>query len=407
MACDNYITLATQYFASNPTALYGPIAKALATKVPYLSALKPGTFPNATAQQLQAPLQGRTYMYQSLAAPQFTAMLSSCGSCDIPTDKHGTQQYPYSLEIADGLSDKICLNRTFSAFLESLNTQLEAYQLGVTEVINADVRWQLYQRSGVKAVVQSATAPVSMITGGEYDIDTAVPAVQADAGLDFKTIHAFKRYMQSALRAVPFGSGASAHAKLIGSNDLLENLRDDLGAATGTVTGNVVPLGSLAAGGDKMAMDAIKGYLFEPLYRGIQFGEDPFPLRLNWNGAGYDPVEPNIAVAATNGTVAKVNPDWLDASHEVAFLMFDGSFERQVPAPWVGEGKAKFARQMFGGEIQFKNHPDMQANLWGDWGVMAYRIGRAYRPLRPWFVLPIIYKRCVGTTLSACSGVSA
>ena len=407
MACDNYINLATQYFASNPTALYGPIAKALATKVPYLSALKAGTFPDAVAKQLLAPLQGRTYMYQSLAAPQFTAMLSKCGSCDSPADKNGTQQYGYAAEIAEGVSDKLCLNQGFHAFMTSLTTQLEAYQLGVTEVINADVRWQLYQRSGVKAVVQSATNPVSMITGGEYDIDTAVPATQADAGLNFSTIHAFKRYMQSALRAVPFGAGASAHAKLIGSNDLLEDLRTDLGAASGTVSGNVVPLGSLAAGGDKTAVDAIKGYLFEPLYRGIQFGEDPFPLRLNWNGAGYDPVEPNIAVAATNGTVAKVNPDWLNASHEVAFLMFDGSFERQVPAPYTGEGKIRFARQMFGGEIQFINNKDMTSNLWGDFGVMAYRIGRAYKPLRPWFVLPIIYKRCAPSTLNACTGVTA
>jgi hypothetical protein len=97
----------------------------------------------------------------------------------------------------------------------------------------------------------------------------------------------------------------------------------------------------------------------------------------------------------------------LNASHEVAFLMYEGSFERQVPAPFTGEGKIRFQRQLFGGEIQFMNHPDMESNMFGDYGVMAYRIGRAYRPIYPWFVLPIIYKRCKNTNdLTTCTGVS-
>ncbi len=49
----------------------------------------------------------------------------------------------------------------------------------------------------------------------------------------------------------------------------------------------------------------------------------------------------------------------------------------------------------------------MSSNLFGDYGVMAYRIGRAYRPIYPWFVLPIIYKRCKDTdNLTTCTGVS-
>lgn len=408
MACTPIpIDLATQYFSKDPTRLYGPIAKALTTKVPYLSVLKSGTFPSAVSSTLLSVAQGRPYLQTSLANPTFDAMTNLCGSCSVNVDANGTNQYSYVAAINQGMSDKICLNQGFSAFMGSLTAQLEAYQSGVTELINADVRWQLFQRSGVKAVVQTGTNPVSMISGGEYQIDVPTPAINSDASLNFSTVQSFSRYMRTALRAVMFGSGAGAHAKLIGSPDLLEALRTDLGAASGTVTGNVVPLGSLAAGGDKMAVDAIKSYAFEPLYRGIQFGEDPIPLRLNWNGAGYDPVDPNAAQAATVGTVSVVSSDWLNASHEVAFLFFDGSFERQVPAPWTGEGKAKFARQMFGGEIQFINHPDMSTNMWGDYGVMAYRIGRAYRPLRPWFVLPIIYKRCADVTgLSTCTGVT-
>ncbi len=405
--CIDFLTMATQFFSADPTRLYGPIANALRTQVPYISVLRSGTFPAAVSATLLSVAQGRTKLGNSLANPSFTSMLNLCGSGGLTVDKSGTNQYSYIAEIASGRSDKLCLNRGFSAFMGSLQAQLDAYQSAVTEFINADTRWQLFERSGVKAVIQTATNPTAMITGGEYQIDTPVPAVESDAALDFSTLQAFNRYMRTVLRATPFGSGANAHARFIGSPDILDKLRNDLGGAAGPGGANIVPLGQLAAGGVRMAQEAISGYMFEPLYRGIQFGEDPLPLRLNWNGSGYDPVDPNIDYSATVGTVAVTSPDWIEASHEVAFLFYQGSFERQVPAPWTGEGKIRFDRQMFGGDIQFKNHPDMDCNLFGDWGVMAYRVGRAYRPIFPWFVLPIIYKRCEELgTLTTCTGVS-
>jgi len=401
------IDLATQFFSRDPTRLYGPIAKSLLTGVPYISVLRSGTFPAAVAATLLSVAQGRPRMGTSLANPSFTSMIDLCGSGSLVVDKNGTNQYSYVAEINQGMSDKICLNQGFSAFMGSLTAQLEAYQTGVTEVINADVRYQLYLRSGVKAVVQVGVQPTAMITGGEYQIDTPVPAIESDARLTQNLLQSFNRYMRSALRAKPFGAGAQAHSRLIASPDELDAIREDLGGAAGPGGANIVPLGQVAAGGNKMAIDALIGYLFEPLYRGVQYGEDPIPLRLNWNGAGYDPVDPNADYSATVGTVAQVSSDWLEASHEVAFLFFDGSFERQVPAPWTGEGKIRFARQMFGGDIQFLNHPDMVCNLFSDYGVMAYRIGRALRPLYPWFVLPIIYKRCLDeANLDTCTGVS-
>ena len=401
------IDLATQLFSRDPQRLYGPIARNLMTQVPYISVLKSGTFPASVASTLLSVAQGRPYLQTSLANPTFNSMLNLCGSCSLNVDQNGTNQYSYIAEINQGMSDKICLNQGFSAFLGSLTAQLEAYQTGVTELINSDVRWQLFLRSGVKWVVRTGTDVTSQIAGGEYAIDTPVPAVQSNAELTFGALQAANRYMRSALRAKPFGSGANAHARFIGSPDILDFLRNDLGGAAGPGGANIVPLGQVAAGGNKMAQDALTGYMFEPLYRGIQLGEDPIPLRLNWNGAGYDPVDPNVSQSATVGTVSVVSQAWLNASHEVAFLFYDGSFERQVPAPFTGEGKIKFQRQLFGGEIQFMNHPDMSTNMFGDYGVMAYRIGRALRPIYPWFVLPIIYKRCKEDGhLTTCTDVS-
>lgn len=401
------IDVVTQLFSNDPQRLYGPIARALASEVPYISVLRSGTFPASVSATLLSVAQGRPYMGSSTAAPVFTNMLNLCGSCSLNIDANGTNQYSYSASINQGMSDKICLNQGFSAFMGSLTSQLEAYTIGVTELINGDIRYQMLLQSGVKAVVTTATSIKGMITGGENQVAVAIPAIQANATLTFSTLQGLNRYMRSSLRAKPFGSGANAHARFIGGPDILDSLRNDLGGAAGTGGANIVPLGQVAAGGNKAIQDAITGFMFEPVYRGMQFGEDQIPLRLNWTGAGYSPVDPNSPQAASVGTVSVVSAAWENASHEVAFLFYEGSFERQVPAPWTGEGKVKFARQMFGGEIQFMNHPDMSTNLFQDYGVMAYRIGRAYRPIYPWFVLPIIYKRCLDVTNEVtCSGVS-
>ena len=404
--CVDFAAYANQVFSRNPSLLYGPIGEALRTKTPWLSVFRPGTFPAQVAAQLVAVLQGRTKMGASMAAPQFSAMLGTCGAANLTVDKNGTNQYPYSAEIGSGTSDQICMNNGFSAFKESLLREVSAYQEGTTQLLAADTRWQAFVNSGVKAVVQTATPAESMITGGENQYQVAVPAVNSDAGLTVGVLQAFNRIMRTNFRAVPFGSGAGMHARLLASPETLDRLRDELGApAYGTA--NIMPLGALAAGGDRMGIDSIKSYLFEQLFRGIQYGEDTIDLRLNWNGSGYDPVDPDIAAAATAGTVAETSPDWEEASHTVSFLIYDGAFERQVPAAWTGEGKVRFDRQLFGGDIQFINNKDMTCNPFGDWGVLAHRIGRALKPLRPWFVLPIISKRCrEDNGLETCTGVS-
>jgi hypothetical protein len=403
-------SLANQFFSNDPTRLYGPIAKSLALAVPYIACLKSGTFPASVSAVLQSVAQGRPYLGTSMANPSFTPMLNLCGSCSVPIDQNGTNQYSYNASIANGISDKICLNQGFSAFLGSLMAQLEAYQEGIVELVNADIRWSLFQACGIKCVVQPGVSVASMISGGEYSYNTPVPAVEAEATVPFALLQALNRYLRTVPRCVPFGSGMDRHAKFIGSPDLLDSLRNDLGGAAGpggVGGGPVVPLGYPTAGGNKETMAAITSYMFEPTYRGIKFGEDPQPLRLNWTGGQYVPVDPNSPYSATVGTVSIASQAWIAASHEVSFLMYDKSFERQVPAPWTGEGKAKFERQMFGGEIQFKNHPDMAANLWGDWGVMAWRIGRAYRPIYPWNITAIISKRCVeNDNVVICTGVT-
>lgn len=402
--CVDFLSATSQLFTNDPSRLYGPISKALTNRVPYMSVLRSGTFPAAVSATLVSSLQLRTFSGHSLAAPDFANFTNVCGSTDLEVDKSGTNQYPYTAFIGQGRSDKICLTQGFSAYSGSLETQLDALQKSVVQVFNADVRYQLYLKSGVKCVIHTGTSTAGMIMGGENQIAVAVPAIRSDSRLTFSRLESINAWMQENVFAEPFPDG---NARFIGSIGVLNDLRTDLGGAAGSGGANIVPLGQVAAGGNKMAIDALTSYAFQPTYRGIDFGLDPRPLRLNWNGAGYDPISPDALYTGTVGTGAVTSNDWIEASHEVAFLFYKDSFERQVPEAWTGEGKTRFMRQMFGGDIQFMNHPDMTCNLFGDWGVMAWRIGRAYKPLRPWMVLPIIYKRCFEAENEvACSSVS-
>lgn len=402
MACVITSDQAAQVFATQANRLYGMIGSSLAVEVPYISVLEKGTFPATTAAQLTSVIQGRAAPGDSLVAPTFTNQVDVCDNGG-QIDQNGTNQYNYYAKIKTGLSEKICFNKGFLAFAGSLNAQFSALQQLSTEYINADVRWELFSRSGVKAVVKSGVNYVTTIAGGYNQIDTPVPAVESDGRLTYSLLQKYAAFMREILKVKTFGSGMASHLRFIGSWEILEALRNDLGAAAGA-NGT---LGALAAGSDKVGTEGLKSYAFTSELRGINLGKDPQPLRANWNGAGYTFVEPEIAQAGTTGNVAVPNPAWLTAAHEVGFLFGKGSFERQVPAPWTGEGKIRFDRQMFGGDIQFLSHRDMTCNLFGDFGVLAYRIGRAFRPIYPWFVMPIIYKRCDSDEgVVPCSSVS-
>lgn len=406
MACQITSDQAAQVFASQTNRLYGMIGQSLAVEVPYISVLEKGTFPASVAQQLTSVIQGRAAPGDSLVAPTFTDAVDMCDGNGL-VDQNGTNQYVYQARIKNGRSEKICWSNGFHAFSGSLMAEFNAIQQLVSEYINADVRWQMFTRSGVKAVVKSGVSFYGTISGGYNQIDTPVPAIESDGRLTYSLLQRYSGFMREILKVRSFGAGMSATLRFIGSWEILEALRSDLGGAAGTNAVLHGPLSPLAAGGDRMATESLKSYAFTPEFRGISLGKDQMPLRANWNGAGYTFVEPQVAQAGSTGNVGTPNPAWLEASHEVGFLFGKGSFERQVPAPWTGEGKIRFDRQLFGGELHFINHKDMLCNPYGDFGFLGYRIGRAFKPLYPWFVMPIIYKRCTEDEgVVPCSSVS-
>lgn len=402
---------AVQIFETDPTRIIAPIGASLAANVPYLSVLPQKTFEAQVSPIHVSVVQGRTVPGTSMTFPDFISMgqVIDIGS-NAGNSKSGTNAYQYVAKIYQDFSDVIALNVAYNAFKESLTSQLQAVQQYSTELINADVRAEMYTRSGIKAVVQSGVAFYSTIYGGQGQIDVATPTVESDTRLTWNLLQRYARYLTQDLLALMFGAGNDAHLRFIGSADILDLLRQDLGGAAGPGSFVSGPIGPLPAGSMSMSAAAKLGmeqYIFKPLYRGIDLGVDQRPLRADYSHGEYIFIEPYTAVAGTTGTVENVNPAWLVAGFEVGFLFARNSFERQVPAKWVGEGKIKWAQQMFGGEVIFGAYPDMVRNFFQNYGVLAFQIGRAYRPLYPWFVLPILYKRCLeDDSLAACTGIS-
>jgi hypothetical protein len=404
---------AVQIFQTDPTRIIAPIGASLAANVPYLSVLPQKTFEAQVSPIHVSVVQGRTVPGTSMVFPNFAVMgtVTDIGN-NAGNSKGGTNAWQYQAKIYQDFSDVIALNVAYNAFKESLTAQLNSIQQYSTELINSDVRGEIFTRSGIKAVVQSSVAFYSTITGGQGIIDQAIPTVASDARLTWNLLQRYARYMTQDLLLTQFGAGEGANLKFIGSAEILDYLRQDLGGAAGPgayVAGqSITPLAAGAIAGNAQAMKGMSQYIFSPLYRGIDLGADQRPMRANFSGGAYQFVEPYISVAGSTGYVEQVNPGWLVAEYEVGFLFAKNSFERQVPAKWVGEGKIKWAQQMFGGEVIFGAHPDMVRNFFQNYGVIAFQLGRAYRPYYPWAVLPIIYKRCQDLNgLAPCSGISS
>ena len=254
----------------------------------------------------------------------------------------GTNQYSYNekIKVCEGTPIKI---GTFPAFAGALNAQLQATQQIVPEYINAAIRSELFLRSGVKAVIRSGVRATAVIAGGYNQIDTAVPAIESDARLTSGLLRKLARFMCDNLKVQPFGTGAKTNLRFIGGFELRESLGECLG---------------------------------------IEFHLDHEPMRYNMSSSGPVFVEPEIQVDdPIRGKVATPNPDWEEAFGEVGFLIGKGSFEFQVP-------KAGRYTKGYG-----KNGVKTEFNVAKRSGVITTSIATALRPIYPWFVMPILYKR--------------
>jgi hypothetical protein len=382
--------------------LVGSVAKCLAANSPFIGVLRGGTFPSGVSDTVQASLQQQAAPGDSLAIPTFSASTDLGGTAG-SQELTGAVNLTYTLEGKRGRGPRVNVKKGYSAFKTSYLSAEDSLSKLITQYINADVRAQLYLRSASKFTATAGHDFSALFKGGaESDIGVLFATGLLPTGpLSFKALHAITRYVKEALFGEFFSADGKGmeHARFIGGTDQIELFRVELDPK----------LSSLVQGHYKLGEEGLTGYSFEtsPSYRGLAFAVDQRPLRATgFAGDGtlavVNPV--TIVTGANNTAYAKANTAWLNAPYEVGYLMFEGSFERLVPEKYVGEGSFKFAPQLHMGELEWIYRPDNDNNLFKDFGQHIYQIERAYKPVRPQHVVPILYKRCrADLGLDACA----
>lgn len=375
--------------------LQGSVAKALAANSPYIGILRGGVFKSGQGDVVTSAVEMQAAPGDSLAVPTFIDNTLIAGTQGTQ-EKTGKIDFSYALQSKRGQGPKVSVKQGFGAFKSSYLTAEDALRKLVTQYINADVQAQLTLKAATKFTCKAGqTLEQNKVGGSETNVGITWNGLALpDAGLSFKALHAVARFLKESLFAEMFASDGKVqqHFRFIGSSDIIESFRNEVGVQ------NV--LLALTTGQYKLGEQSVSAYSFEtsPAYRGIGFGMTQRPLRFNTiNGSTHIPNFINpvdiISDSPTDTAYAVVNDDWANADFEIGMLIADGTFERQTPEQYVGEGTFKFAPQLFGGELDWHYVKDNDTNAWGDFGWHNYQISRAYKPLRPQHIIPIMYKR--------------
>jgi hypothetical protein len=384
----------SQIAVKDTNRLVGVVAKCLAANSPYINVLQGGTFASGMGDTVVAAVEMQAAPGDSFAVPTFIPQTQIAGTTG-SAERTGKIDFSYQLMAKRGTGPKVNVKDGFGAFKSSYLSAEDALRKLITQYINADIQAQLVLKSGTKATAFAGNSLLQNTVGGvETDIGCTWSGLEVpNAQLSFKALHAWARYLKEALFAEMFAAGdkVQPHFRFIGGSDIIEAFRNETDVKTVGLF--------LTAGEYKLGETMVAGYSFEssPAYRGIAFGMTQRPLRFNELDGNGLPVWLNpvtIVTDSSNGTAYSIpNTTWQEAAYEVGVLLADGTFQRQVPEQYVGEGTFRFAPQLHGGELEWHYIKDNNDNAWGDYGFHKYQITRAYKPLRPQHIIPIIYRR--------------
>lgn len=379
-----------EWAAFDTNRIVGNISMVIARRAPYNDVLDGGTMPAGVSTVQRAVVGERAVIGHSLVNPEFTPDVEMCGEVGEEAEV-GETDYAYQLATLRGMGPLVCVKGMRDTVTQSFTVAEDSLRKQIVQLMNADVRATLVNRSGLKLVVRHDKSYHQMHTGSTQDIDTSFDMDNIGlptAPLNFKLLQYAGRIMREDLLVEGFESEDSEPLlRLVASQEMIDKLRDE----------SEVRLDHryLAAGSYSVGKKQLTRYRWEGPYRGFAFGVDPQALRFNEIDDEGNPVflEPEAAVGVTRGRAARIRAAWANALYEVAVLVGANSFKRLVPETFNGAGGFRFPPQTYAGQLKFKVIEDNDCNVWGDFGRHFYQIGRAYRPQRPHHVMAIAYKR--------------
>lgn len=391
-------SLAYDFANRDSNRIVGEVTRTIMRRAPFNDTLDGGVFEAGISDTQRNVVMEKTVLNQSLALPVAFADTQLCGALGNAMDM-GSTEFLTTLGAILGESQYICIRTMYSAFQQAYGALQDSMQKQILFLQNADIRGQLFLLSGVKVKINS-TRPFSQMISGDFN-NIAVPVndgVPPDSALTFAYLKYLNDFAHEDLQCESWEGEDAATAqtvgpisKFIGSQWIIDQMRNEINVRDDHR--------ALTTGRYDVGEETLRGYTWQGPYRGIAFGIDQQPLRFNsftFLGGQLIPnfIEPEISVQVTKGFGSRVNPAWRTALYEVGFLIFANSFQRLIPANYTGVGDYKYPEQFSQGELEFVVIRDNLANKRGEFGQFLWQLRRAYRPIRPHSVIPIMFMRC-------------
>lgn len=389
MAVPNCIDIGTanDFLTQDANRVSGRIARSLAINSPWINVLETGTFAAGVSDTQRSVVQEAIAPALSQCNPQWASF-----QCSLPpqTVCYGSTEYQYSPQQYFEKSCPLCLQLSFSAFRNSIKMVEMSYTDHITTLWNSWIRAQVLALSATKVVADSTATSFSQIVANGFA--TNFPAGRTpNSPLTFKFLKFIMNYLTHNLLAgqqFQWGDGMFGGFRLITDQQTIDNFRNDDAVRQ--------DLRYITAGCCPEKKNLLE-YSWDGPYQGVSFGVDQSIIRVSGirsNGTVCC-VEPFLTGAATQGTKRVINPNWVSARYQISFLMAKGSFVREIPEEYLGEGLTKFERQNWGGKLTWHNVLDNCDNITGNKGFHYWQLASAFRPERPEFAIPILHTRCI------------
>lgn len=389
---------ANDFLSKDANRITGRIARSLAINAPWMNVIETGTFVSGVSDVQRSVVQEAVAPALSQATPNWSSFSCTRVPAEINT---GTTEFQYTPEAYFERGPKICVTQAFSSFRNSIRMTEMAITDHVQTLWNSWIRFKLFQLSGTKVTLNSTATSLDDILASGFQTNFKT-GIGPNAPVSFKFLKFLANHLTHSLLAgdeFKWGAGMTKHFRFISDQATVDAMRAEADVRS--------DIRFIASSGNADARNALMEYSWEGPYQGIGFGVDQSILRVssfNTTTGVATFVEPFIQQAATKGNKRVVNPSWIAAPFQVSFLLARGSFIREIPEEFLGEGLTKFERQFWGGRVVWHNVRDNDCNIKGDTGFHYYDLAAAMRPERPEFVVPILHTRCRDDLgLTACT----
>jgi hypothetical protein len=378
----------------NNSMLVGESSTYTIRKSPYASVITTGTIDNRSVLQRSIAIE-RALPSTSMVRPTFTPDGELCGTAGDVAEL-GSTEFEFQLEGIRGRGPMICYRQARTAWPSTYAGLYASLKQSLLDVTASDIRIALHDLSGCKLTATSGTAFEDAFAGEMFAVGTAYQNLTPDSPLSFRGLEITATHMREYLYAEPFdGDVDEGVAMFIAGQNQIQLLRDEADIRE--------DIRALVTGRYKQGEETVTGYRFKGPYHGIAFGVDPLPLRADSVTAGQPNfVEPLVAHDVTVGTAGRINSAWVEAPYEVGFLVFKNSFKRLLPTEYKIAG-FDFPAPISNDGLKFKWLDDADCHLFNDFGLHIWEILRAYQPVQPHAICPVLYKRCTSDlNLAAC-----